>query len=92
MPRASRSKLDQERARLSIGTETWIQTKVAVGSVKARVVEEVEKLRVETKFISLGQVEFFEESKVETRLECSAKCISRSGSKSRFGEIARSGR
>ena len=88
MPRAGES----ARGGLCVGTETWIQTKVAVGCVKARVVEEVEKLRVETKFISLGQVEFFEESKVETRLEGSAKCISRSGSKSRFGEIARSGR
>lgn len=39
---------------LRVGTETWIQTEVAVGCIKARVVEEVEELRVETQFKPLG--------------------------------------
>ena len=75
---------------LRVGAETWIQAEVAVGRVKARVVEEVEELRVETQFKPLGQVEVFEKSEVEPCLESSTERISRSARKSRFGEIARS--
>ena len=77
---------------LRVGAETWIQTEVAVGRVKARMVEDVEELRVETQFKPLGQVEVFEKSEVEPCLESSTERISRSGRKSRFGEIARSRR
>src|ERR1700730_2833930 len=77
---------------LRVGTETRIQTEVAVGYVKARVIEEVEELRVKTQFIPLGQLEILEKSEVETCLESSTERISRSVRKSSFGEIARSRR
>jgi hypothetical protein len=88
MPRAREAAWGSLRVR----SETWIQTEVAVGYVKARVVEEVEELRVKTQFIPIGQVEVFEKSEVETRLESATERISRGGRKSSFGEIARSRR
>jgi len=87
MPRAGEAAWSSWR----VGTETWIQAEVAVGCVKARVIEDVKELRVETQFKPLGQVEGLEKGEVETRLERSTESISRSGRESRFRVIASSG-
>ena len=74
---------------LCVRTEARIQTEVAVRCVKARVVEEVEELRVKTQFKPLGQVEAFEKCEVESSLERSTESIASSGRKPRFREITR---
>ena len=78
MPRAGEAAWSSWR----VGAETRIQAEIAVRCVKARMIEDVEELGVETQFKPFGKVEGLEKGEVETRLERSTESISRSGCES----------
>ena len=76
------------RAGLYVGAEARIQGEVAVGSVKARMVEEVEELSIETQGKALGQLESLEDAHIEADLEWTAEGVARAVGIGSLGKVA----
>ena len=83
-PLAPKTKSQRERGSLGVRPVARIQTELIVGRVKARMIEEVEELRIEAQFESFAQFEVLKHASVEARLEGPAQYIATLGRESRL--------